>query len=183
VNDYLGGLALFEAGPKGLGVFATPGFRRGERILWFRGPLLPTGSIDDFTHAIQVDEGLFLGASGEIDDYVNHSCDPNCSLESAPPRLSLVAVRDIASGEEVTFDYSTCLLDESFFDGCGCASHRCRGRIVPFWELAPAWRSRYQRLDMVPEFVVRARPRSVVRRVADPVPTTASALRPRRSQP
>lgn len=165
VNDNNGGrLALSEAGSKGIGVFATRGFRRGDRILSFRGPLLPTETIDDFTRTIQVDAGLFLGASGGVDDFVNHSCDPNCGVRSDPPRLALVALRDIEADEEITFDYSTCLLDEPPLEGCGCGTGRCRGRIGPFPELPARARERYLRLGVVPEFVLdggRARKRRI----------------------
>lgn len=158
-NDPGGSLALSDAGPKGLGVFATRRFRRGEKTLMFRGPLLPTESIDDFTHTIQVDVGMFLGASGRIDDYVNHSCEPNCGLESTPPRLELVALRDIESGEEITFDYSTCILDEPELSSCGCESARCRGRIAGFWELDSVTRARYLRLGVVPGFIEESPPK------------------------
>ena len=139
-------------------MFATRGFHRDERILSFRGPLLSTESVGDFTHTIQVGVDLFLGASGWIDDYVNHSCEPNCGLRSAPPRLELVSMRAIEPGEEITFDYSTGILDEPALDSCGCGSRLCRGRIGAFWDLDPGTRARYRRLGIVPEFVVQGRP-------------------------
>ena len=45
-------------------------------------------------------------------------------------QITLVALRDIAVGEEITFDYAMsdgCDYDE--FD-CGCAARKCRGRIT-----------------------------------------------------
>ena len=93
------GLILRHTGPKGLGVFAARDFAEGERVLRFGGSLLHAQSIADFTHAIQVDKDLFLGPSGGMDDFVNHSCDPNSKLKSAPPGLELYALRPIAEGE------------------------------------------------------------------------------------
>jgi hypothetical protein len=149
-------LALSDAGPKGLGVFATGGFRRGERVLRFAGPLLPTASILDFTHTIQVDAGLFLGASGALDDYVNHSCEPTCGLRATPRRLWLVALHDIAPRQEITFDYSTCLLEEPPLTVCHCESATCRGQVSSFWELDPEVRDHYRGLAAVPAFILQA---------------------------
>lgn len=151
-------LALFETHQNGLGVRAVRPFREGEQVLTFHGPLLSTESIRDFTHTIQVDSGLFLGASGELDDFVNHSCDPNCGLVSDADGLHLVALRDVEPGEEITFDYSTCLLEEPALEDCHCSSARCRGRVGAWWDLEPSARNRYRRLRVVPEFVLRSRP-------------------------
>jgi SET domain-containing protein len=166
VNDInRGGLILLETGPKGLGVFATRSYRRGEPVLAFGGPFLSSAEIADYTHVIQVDDELFLGASGGLDDYVNHSCDPNCVLRWAPLSLSLVASKSIEAGAEITFDYSTCIDAEPGLHSCMCGSVRCRGRVVPFRELDRLTRSRYLRLGAVPPFVRQRRPLSVPARV------------------
>lgn len=55
----------------------------------------------------------------------NHSCDSNTAFRG----LDVVALRDIAAGEELTLDYAM-FCDESMtpFD-CQCGSAACRGRI------------------------------------------------------
>lgn len=57
---------------------------------------------------------------------MNHSCDPNTWWEGS---ITLVARRDIESGEEVTYDYSTCDIDHDFELECSCGSPHCRGTI------------------------------------------------------
>lgn len=50
---------------------------------------------------------------GNVAHFINHSCDPNLSifnvwidcLDPELPRLCLFARRDIAKGEQITFDY------------------------------------------------------------------------------
>jgi hypothetical protein len=104
---------------------------------------------------------VFL-ATGGIDDFVNHSCDPNCGLDFRDGRVFLVAVRVIGAGEEVSFDYATSTTREglSFFPGwrfsCLCGARNCRGevscaeelprgRLLHYWEigaLAPHVRRR-----------------------------------------
>ncbi len=55
----------------------------------------------------------------------NHSCAPNTAFDG----LDLVALRDIAPGEELTVDYATfCGPDMREFD-CRCGAPNCRGVI------------------------------------------------------
>ena len=51
----------------------------------------------------------------ELGDMLNHSCEPNCGLSGS---ALLVAMRDIAVGEEITFDYAMC--DASDYDEFSC---------------------------------------------------------------
>jgi hypothetical protein len=67
-----------------------------------------------------------------------------------------VALRPIAAGEEITFDYSTCMVDEPALSACRCGAEVCRGRIGPFAELDPEWRRHYLALGVVPAFVQAA---------------------------
>lgn len=60
--------------------------------------------------------------------YINHSCDPNVFFDTA--RMEIVALRDIAPGEEVRFFYpSTEWTMDRAFD-CLCGSSECLGRIA-----------------------------------------------------
>lgn len=131
-------------------------------MLHFEGPLLKTQDIHDFTHTVQVDAGLFMGPSGKANDFVNHSCDPSCLLLSDPPALGLVAARDLVAGEEITFDYSTALVDEPPLEHCTCGAARCRGRMRPFKELPAAVQAWYLSRNAVPLFARGKRPRKVV---------------------
>lgn len=77
---------------------------------------------------MQVEEELYLTSItlGEQPDYINHSCDPNAGLSG---QISVVAMRDIAKGEEVTFDYA--MADGSSYDEfpCACGASTCRGLV------------------------------------------------------
>ena len=50
--------------------------------------------------SIQIEEGLHM--EGELGSCINHSCDPSCSIEG----FSIVALKDIEAGEEITFNYN-----------------------------------------------------------------------------
>ena len=57
--------------------------------------------------------------------YTNHSCEPNIAIQG---QIVLVAMRDIAAGEEVCFDYAMSESHPLFEFGCNCGSALCRGR-------------------------------------------------------
>ncbi len=71
---------------------------------------------------------------------MNHSCDPNTWWAD---NNSLVASRDIASGEEITYDYSTTEISRVFEMSCHCGASSCRKRISGLSYLDPDWRRRY----------------------------------------
>lgn len=77
-------------------------------------------------HMIQVGDNLFFAATTDSEtedaDYLNHSCDPNCGIKG---RLKIVAMRNIAPGEEITIDYAMSESSEYKFS-CNCGSRLCR---------------------------------------------------------
>ncbi len=140
----------------GQGVFALAPIPAGAPALRFGGELYRRlEDLSDPHHFIQVGSGLFLGPSGDIDDYVNHSCQPNTGLRLQGQELTLVAIEAIAAGEELTFDYATCLGPEDLsVMACGCGHAGCRGAISNR-SLGPEQVARYQALGMLPDFVAR----------------------------
>lgn len=122
-----------ESGQHGRGVFAAAPISCGEAILLFAGPRLHRSQVDFNDYHLQIGDDLYLGPSGQADDYVNHSCEPNSAFRGG---LNLVALRDIARGEEITWDYSTAI-DEADFAGfpCACRSPHCRGKVMSFRDL------------------------------------------------
>ena len=128
-------LRLDTAGAKGRGLFTDADVPCGAVVLAFGGPRLRTSEVPDFSRAIQVGADTFLGQSHDVDDYVNHSCAPNCRIREHDGQVQLVALRPIARGEEITFDYSTCMLSEPELEACHCGAESCRGRIASFVDL------------------------------------------------
>lgn len=59
------------------------------------------------------------------DGPINHACDPNLGWDGD----ALVALRDIAAGEELLVDYAMSTTDPGWFLRCHCASYRCRQMV------------------------------------------------------
>jgi SET domain-containing protein len=69
---------------------------------------------------------------------INHSCAPNCRAETTRGRIWIIARRDIAAGEELTFDYGFPYAEWRLHP-CRCGAKRCPGFIV---NAAQRWRVR-----------------------------------------
>lgn len=66
---------------------------------------------------------------GNVSRFINHSCAPNCRAEKKRGRIWIVALRDIAAGEEITFDYGF-RFKHWALNPCRCGAPECPGYIV-----------------------------------------------------
>ena len=114
-----------------LGVFAREAIEPGEVLV----ALAHRFVTDRDRHTIQLGEDLHQAFTNEIDDYVNHSCDPNAALDF--DRLELVALRPIAAGEEVRSHYLTFEWEMVAPFACHCGAPACLGEIRGFAHLDP----------------------------------------------
>lgn len=136
----------------GRGVFAAANISAGSMIMKYTGPLLRYAQTTPQTLALQIGPDLYIGESGQADDFVNHSCDPNAGMHIEGVNVELVAIRDIKSDEQITFDYSTTMDEDDFEFDCLCGSPNCRGKIRDFKHLPGELRVRYHRLCVVPVY-------------------------------
>lgn len=143
----------------GKGVFAADDIKPGEVILRFEGPVvrveeLPWPYSAENDHYLQVGEGVFIGPSGQIDDYVNHSCSPNSAVFFLNGAIKLVAIKPICAGTEITFDYSTTMDSQWCGMNCGCGCKNCRGKVENFLDLPLELQLKYVRKNIVPDFIL-----------------------------
>ena len=94
---------------------------------------------------IQIAEDLFIAPVREDQRdgsmlYTNHSCDPNLAIQG---QIVLVAMRDIAAGEELTIDWAT-TDDGDHRMACHCGSPRCRGTVTGKDWMKPELQARYR---------------------------------------
>lgn len=68
--------------------------------------------------------------------FLNHSCAPSAVLRGR----TLVALRPIVAGDQITFDYATTEYEMAEPFACGCGAPACRGVIRGFAGLSAAER-------------------------------------------
>jgi SET domain len=135
------GLKVIRSNIHGYGVIATRSFAKGERLLVGEGIVYDEDADFDDTYALVFDGDIMqppTDASVFYDlvcqaRWINHSCDPNTQVDSswdhalAHPVAWWTAQRDIAVGEELTYDYA---FAPEVAEPCGCGAALCRGVIV-----------------------------------------------------
>ena len=85
---------------------------------------------------------------------INHSCAPNAGIRTTN---TLVALRSIKKGEELTFDYSTVVgeVNEGWYMSCACGAPSCR-KTIGAWTTLPPKRIRYYKQNnALPDFVLK----------------------------
>jgi uncharacterized protein len=128
---------IFKASPiHGMGGFAKKDLKAGARIIEYVGERITIAeSIERCSRENHCIFGLteeeHLDGSVEWNParFLNHCCSPNAEAQLAEGRIWIVALRDIASGEEVTFDYGYDLEDYRAHP-CACGAAGCVGFIV-----------------------------------------------------
>lgn len=144
----------------GRGLFARRAFAPGDLILRLDGPRYertdPIHATDEGANLLQTGRRTYILLRPPA-VFANHSCDPNAGVVG---NRRLAAIRAIAPGEEITFDYST-TMDEDFWTlECRCGAPNCRGRVTDFRDLPAPLRRRYLDLGVVQGFIaVRERRR------------------------
>ena len=126
----------------GNGVFAVKAFKIGDIALVGRiAEEVTTNSV----HASQIGINRF-NLYDEVSTNVNHSCDSNCGLQVNDTGChNLVAIKDIAEGEEITYDYAMeNYTIEHFPPQCMCGSSKCRGKITGWKDLPKEKKEEYR---------------------------------------
>ena len=104
-----------------------------------------------------------MWSSGGLDDLVNHSCNPNTGLWQIDGTTYLISIRPIAETEELSFDYSTSMVDEPWGMECCCGDSICRKAIGNFLDMPFDVQQYYASKGVLPEHVwVTAAARGVV---------------------
>lgn len=128
------GLIIRSSGIHAAGCYTTTAIRKGARVAEYTGPRLSKKEADVRYQGSPVTYLFGLGDGSEVIDghglamFINHSCDPNCETTELDGRVWINAVRNIAPGEEITYDY--CLYDGGDEEAvCNCGTRHCRGTM------------------------------------------------------
>jgi hypothetical protein len=117
------------------GCYTTVAIRKGALVAEYTGYPLSKEEADRTYDASAAVTYLFgLGDGSMVIDghsmamFINHSCRPNCETEEDEGRVWIKAIRNIAAGEEITYDY--CLYDGGEDEArCNCGVEKCRGTM------------------------------------------------------
>jgi uncharacterized protein len=136
---------------EGRGVHAVEAIAGGEVVAVKGGHIIDGAAVAGLPEALRdsafpVAADLFVAAltPGEYDGVlmrINHSREPNVGMGG---NVVLVAMRDIAAGEELTIDYALFLAGPGFAMDCRCQAAACRGMVTGTDWTRPGLRERYR---------------------------------------
>jgi len=123
------------SGISGRGLVAVEPIAQDEVVAIKGGHIVDTATLKRLPERlqnsdVQIADGFHLAALEEAEYepvmlFINHSCEPNVGFAG---NIVLVAMRDIAAGEELTTDYAL-FDDHDESMKCGCGTPSCRGLI------------------------------------------------------
>ena len=136
-----------RSGIHGKGVYAAQDIAAGDTIIEYVGEIItwdeaqtrhPHDPADpNHTFYFHIDETRVIDAvaGGNSSRWINHSCEGNCEADEQDGRIFIKALRDIAAGEELHYDYGL-IIDERYTAKlkaeypCWCGAEICRGTLL-----------------------------------------------------
>jgi hypothetical protein len=140
-------LQVKRSGVHGQGVFALMPIAAGETIIEYTGEVISwpealrrhphDPSQPDHTFYFHIDDERVIDGKvgGNLSRWINHACDPNVEADDSSGRIFLQALRDIARGDELFFDYGL-VIDERYTPAlkkrfeCRCGATDCRRTML-----------------------------------------------------
>ena len=134
------GLIIRSSTIHAAGCYTTEPIAKGTRIVEYTGQHITKDEADERYKDSIVTYLFGLGDGTNVIDghgaamFVNHSCDANCETDERRGRVFIKAIRDIAAGEELVYDYNLYDGDEDPAT-CNCGAAKCRGSMYSVDEL------------------------------------------------
>jgi SET domain-containing protein len=135
------GVIIRSSSLHGAGVYTTSPLAEGARVLEYTGPRVSAKQTDgmyadsEVTYLFGMDNGKTVIDGFGMAAFVNHSCHPNCETDQIDDRIWIIALRDIAAGEELTYDYNIYDAEPGEKCPCHCGACDCRGTMYSKEEL------------------------------------------------
>ena len=125
------GLRVVKSSIHGYGLVATRRYTEGDVVADVDGVPLRRSELQNDDYCLLISDDLFFDMVDQT-RWINHSCDPNTEVEAdvddhGKVWARLVALRDIAPGDELTFDYA---FASQYAIPCRCGTDVCRGLII-----------------------------------------------------
>ena len=137
-------LQVFDAGLKGRGLMVLEECKKGDFVCEYVGVAVKRKYLDGLfarykhermLYIMALDGDVYIDARhrGGIARYINHSCEPNCAVHRWKVRgiirAGVFALRELAAGEELSFDYQWDRKRGRALTKCYCGSESCRGTL------------------------------------------------------
>src|SRR5262249_2005037 len=94
---------------RGLALFATKPIKKGDFIIKYWGRRIPNKIADELDNRYLFEINSRWTVDGatrrNIARYINHSCRPNAETDIVKGEILITAVKNIAPGDEITYDY------------------------------------------------------------------------------
>jgi SET domain-containing protein len=127
----LPGLIIRSSSIHAAGCYTTRPIRKGTRVCEYDGQRMSKAAADIryegrfVTYLFACEGDLVIDGFGTA-MFLNHCCEPNCETEQDEHgRVFISAIRDIAAGEELTYEYNLHDSDDDDAD-CYCGAFACR---------------------------------------------------------
>jgi hypothetical protein len=134
-------LLIKKSGIHGSGCYTTVPIPAGTHIVEYTGTRLSKEEADALyserpdTYLFCIGEGEYVVDGDSVAAFINHSCDANCETDEFDERIWIIAMRDIAAGEELCYDYNLYDGDDDDAALCHCGAKTCRGSMYGEEEL------------------------------------------------
>ena len=128
------GLIIRSSAIHAAGCYTTTPIAKGTQVVEYTGERISKEAADikyenlPITYLFGIGDGTTVIDGFGTAMFINHSCDPNCETEEDDGRVWIIAIRDIAAGEELTYDYHLYDGDDSAAR-CHCGARACRGTM------------------------------------------------------
>ncbi|HEV2272578.1 MAG TPA: SET domain-containing protein-lysine N-methyltransferase [Acidobacteriaceae bacterium] len=125
------GLIIRSSSIHAAGCYTTSPIAKGAQVVEYTGPRISKEAADalyensPFTYLFGVADGSTVIDGHGTAMFINHSCDPNCETDERDGKIWIIAIRKIAPGEELTYDYNLYDGDEDEAR-CNCGAKNCR---------------------------------------------------------
>jgi SET domain-containing protein len=138
----------------GNGMFAVAPIKKGERLIEYKGQRRTHEEVDEgdsgdvdsgHTFLFTLNDEYVIDANfgGNSARWINHSCSPNCEAvleeddgdDRRNDKVFIEAIRDIAPGEELSYNYGIRLEEKHTKElkkiwECRCGSPECTGTML-----------------------------------------------------
>jgi len=125
-------LLIKKSGIHGAGCYTMGPVPEGAYIVQYTGSVISKEQADELycerpdTYLFCLGEGDSVIDGDNVAAFINHSCDPNCETDEVDDKVWVIALRDIAPGEELTYDYNLYDGDDGDEAPCSCGAKECR---------------------------------------------------------